>query len=91
MCYIFSVKKAILNFRQNSPAISTRPDDVVDTYEHALLAVFPRTRYLVGLDARYVLYFVTCLPERLGDWIVTKLRGYVPDEKLLKDMKHKQI
>ena len=27
---------------------------VLDAYEHALLARFPRTRYLVGYDARFV-------------------------------------
>ena len=43
---------------------------VLDAYEHALLARFPRTRYLVGYDARFVWMNVQWMPEWLGDFIM---------------------
>lgn len=57
---------------------STRPSDVVDAYEHALLALFPRERYVVGRDARYVFIPIHSLPEWLGDWILRKLDSVRP-------------
>jgi|SRR6218665_922627 len=49
---------------------SDRCSDVTDAYEHALFARFPRERYLVGFDAKYVFIPVQVLPEWLGDWIL---------------------
>src|SRR6218665_1065977 len=49
---------------------SDRCSDVTDAYEHALFARFPRERYLVGFDAKYVYIPVQALPEWLSDWIM---------------------
>ena len=51
---------------------------VVDAYEHALLGRYPRARYLVGNDARYLLAPIQTLPEWLGDWILRKLESGRP-------------
>jgi NAD(P)-dependent dehydrogenase (short-subunit alcohol dehydrogenase family) len=48
-------------------------EKVVDAYEHALLGLFPRARYMVGTDAKYFYYPVQCLPEWLGDLVLEKL------------------
>ena len=49
---------------------SSRLSDVLDAYEHALLGVYPRTRYVVGNDARFLWLPVQALPEWLADWIL---------------------
>jgi len=52
---------------------SNRFDKVVDAYQHALLGRFPRARYVVGGDAKYVYLPIQWLPEWLGDWVMEKL------------------
>jgi len=52
---------------------SSRVDDVVDAYQHALLGTYPRARYLVGFDAKYIWMPLQWMPEWLGDWLLTKL------------------
>ena len=54
---------------------STRLSDVLDAYEHALLGVYPRARYVVGKDARFLWLPIQALPEWLGDWILESLSG----------------
>jgi len=46
---------------------STRFEDVVDAYEHALLAVYPRPRYMVGWDARIIGRLLIHAPEWFSD------------------------
>jgi len=58
---------------------STRVDRVVDAYQHALLGVYPRARYVVGFDAKFVWLPLQWMPEWLGDWMFTKL---FPNEPL---------
>jgi NAD(P)-dependent dehydrogenase (short-subunit alcohol dehydrogenase family) len=51
------------------------PEKVAARIEHALSARRPRTRYLVGADARGQALAVRILPTRLVDWIVARTTG----------------
>jgi len=42
---------------------------VVEAYEHALLASYPRPRYLVGPGAGFM-GVLAMLPETISDWMV---------------------
>jgi len=46
---------------------SDNVDQVVMCYEHAVTARFPRARYMVGFDARYMLWLLSLLPEWISD------------------------
>lgn len=50
---------------------------VVDAYEHALLAAFPRHRYHVGWDS--ICYFIpmAMTPSWLSDWLAAKASGAI--------------
>jgi NAD(P)-dependent dehydrogenase (short-subunit alcohol dehydrogenase family) len=48
------------------------PERVATKIEHALSAKRPRTRYLVGADARGQALVARVLPDRLIDWIVAR-------------------
>ena len=47
-------------------------DAVVDAVWHALTAAKPKTRYLVGTDAKIRAVMVKWLPDRLQDWMLKK-------------------
>jgi len=47
-------------------------DAVVEAVLHALTAKRPKTRYLVGRDAKLRAVMVKWLPDRLQDWILKK-------------------
>jgi NAD(P)-dependent dehydrogenase (short-subunit alcohol dehydrogenase family) len=47
-------------------------DAVVQAVLHALTAKRPKTRYLVGRDAKIRAIMVKWLPDRLQDWILKK-------------------
>ena len=47
------------------------PDAVAQAVEHALTAVRPRTRYLVGRDAKIRALMIKLLPDRLSDRLMT--------------------
>jgi NAD(P)-dependent dehydrogenase (short-subunit alcohol dehydrogenase family) len=51
------------------------PERVAKAIEHALSARRPRTRYLVGADARGQALFARVLPDRLLDWLVARATG----------------
>jgi NAD(P)-dependent dehydrogenase (short-subunit alcohol dehydrogenase family) len=51
------------------------PEKVAAKIEHALTARRPRTRYLVGADARGQALAATILPDRLLDWVVARATG----------------
>jgi NAD(P)-dependent dehydrogenase (short-subunit alcohol dehydrogenase family) len=51
------------------------PQKVAARIEHALGARRPRTRYLVGADARGQAFAARFLPDRLLDWVVTRATG----------------
>jgi NAD(P)-dependent dehydrogenase (short-subunit alcohol dehydrogenase family) len=61
------VTKAAQSAAQNAAPT----DHVVRAVEHALTATRPRTRYIVGKDAR-IQRLIASLPDRLRDWIVLK-------------------
>ena len=48
------------------------PDAVAQVVEHALTAATPRTRYLVGRDARLRAALTKLVPDRLRDRLVTR-------------------
>ncbi|HEX2166964.1 MAG TPA: SDR family NAD(P)-dependent oxidoreductase [Longimicrobiales bacterium] len=49
------------------------PERVADVVAHALTARRPRTRYVVGRDARMRIVMQQLLPDRARDWIVAGL------------------
>ena len=51
------------------------PEKVAARIEHALSARRPRTRYLVGADARGQAFAAKFLPDRLLDWVVARATG----------------
>lgn len=51
------------------------PEKVAAKIEHALTARRPRTRYLVGADARGQAFASRVLPDRLVDWLVARVTG----------------
>jgi NAD(P)-dependent dehydrogenase (short-subunit alcohol dehydrogenase family) len=63
---------------------SSRITDVVDAYQHALLGRFPRARYVVGTDAKYLWLPVQWLPEWLGDILMNNFDRNAPKPACLK-------
>lgn len=53
--------------------ISSQLSSVVNAYEHALFGIFPRARYTVGKDLKYLFLPLQWLPEWLGDLMWIKL------------------
>ena len=51
------------------------PEKVAKVVAHALTASRPRTRYLVGADARVTATLAKLLPDRLRDRLVARARG----------------
>jgi NAD(P)-dependent dehydrogenase (short-subunit alcohol dehydrogenase family) len=51
------------------------PEKVAAKIEHALSSRRPRTRYLVGADARGQALAARVLPDRLRDWLVARATG----------------
>ncbi len=51
------------------------PEKVAATIEHALTSPRPRTRYLVGLDARGQALMARFLPDRLVDRLISRFSG----------------
>jgi NAD(P)-dependent dehydrogenase (short-subunit alcohol dehydrogenase family) len=49
------------------------PDTCARAIEHALTARRPRTRYLVGRDARLETFLGRFVPDRLRDWIIARM------------------
>jgi len=55
---------------ERAPRVAVAPERVADAVVHALLAAEPRTRYVVGRDARVRLWLSRLLPDRLMDTLV---------------------
>lgn len=51
------------------------PETVARAVAHALTSRFPRTRYLVGLDAQVIARLAWLLPDRVMDWIMACVLG----------------
>jgi NAD(P)-dependent dehydrogenase (short-subunit alcohol dehydrogenase family) len=70
--------KAIDAYREVARKTGERgipPHKVAIKIEHALSARRPRTRYLVGADARGQAFASRVLPDRLVDWLVARATG----------------
>jgi len=57
------------------PSMAAPASKVADAVEQALTARRPRTRYIVGMDARMQGIAATFLPDRLRDWVITRFLG----------------
>lgn len=62
---------------ERAPRIAAPPERVADAVVHALLAAEPRTRYVVGRDARVRLLLTRLLPDRLMDALVLGVLGRI--------------
>ncbi len=70
--------RAIASYRDVVKSLAERgipPTKVAEVIEHALSARRPRTRYLVGLDARVQARAKVLLPTRVFDRIVARVMG----------------
>ena len=70
--------EAIESYREVARKTGERgipPEKVAARIEHALGARRPRTRYLVGADARGQAFAAKLLPDRLLDWVVARATG----------------
>lgn len=70
--------KAIANYRKVIKNLAKRgipPVKVADAVEHALSARHPRTRYLIGLDARTQARLKPFVPTRIYDRVVARIMG----------------
>ena len=59
-------------FGDDKHSVVGQPSDlspVVDAYEHALLAIYPRPRYTVG-SGTSLMALLAALPESIGDWLL---------------------
>ncbi len=68
--------KAIPAFREVARKTGERgipPERVAVKIEHALNARRPRTRYLVGADARGQAFVARFLPDRFVDWLIARV------------------
>jgi NAD(P)-dependent dehydrogenase (short-subunit alcohol dehydrogenase family) len=69
---------AIAAYRKASKSLAERgipPTKVAEAIEHALSARRPRTRYLIGLDAKLQARAKTVTPARVFDRIVARILG----------------
>uniref|UniRef100_A0A915KA43 Uncharacterized protein n=1 Tax=Romanomermis culicivorax TaxID=13658 RepID=A0A915KA43_ROMCU len=48
-------------------------DEVIDAYYHALMARFPRDRYVLGSDAKYIFRLISLLPTWAQDFLICLL------------------
>lgn len=68
--------KTIERFRmavRRTAARGIAPEKVANAIAHALMARRPRTRYVVGLDARGQALLSRLLPDRLLDWLIARI------------------
>ena len=68
MCVRLAVMKDAVEGVQK--VASDRLTDVADAYVHALLGRYPRARYAVGWDCKYVWIPMSWLPEWMADRLV---------------------
>jgi len=65
--------EAMKRFARDAPRHAVPPDKVAESIEHALTASRPRTRYVVGRDARMQLALRRLLPDRAFDAAVRRM------------------
>nr|XP_003217068.1 PREDICTED: retinol dehydrogenase 7 [Anolis carolinensis] len=61
----------IKSFTQNRSTKNSNFYPVTDAMEHALTSFYPRSRYVVGWDAKYIFIPLSYLPASLGDYVTT--------------------
>ena len=66
---------AISRFVSEGERAGVPPDDVARVVEHALTASRPKTRYVVGRDAKMRLLLTRLLPTRVMDRVVVRAMG----------------
>jgi NAD(P)-dependent dehydrogenase (short-subunit alcohol dehydrogenase family) len=69
---VIRIREAIAQSAQRAISV----DAVVRAVRHALTASRPKTRYLVGTDARVRAWMVKWLPDRLQDRVMTWILKY---------------
>ncbi len=67
--------RAIRKVSQQSHSRAVSPDKVVKAVLRALTARSPRTRYLVGMDARIQAFMRKILPDKLLDAVLLRMMG----------------
>ena len=67
--------RAFRAFSEKNEAGAVSCDAVSRAIFHALTARKPRTRYLVGTDARLFGTLAGILPDRAVDWVARKVMG----------------
>jgi len=67
--------RAVLDFFAKMEGSAIPPERVARGIEHALTAARPRTRYLVGIDARIQALLAWLLPDRVRDALSRRLLG----------------
>jgi hypothetical protein len=67
--------RAVLNAFAKLEQTAIAPENVARVIEHALTAARPKTRYLVGRDAKIQALLVWLLPDRARDAVVGRLMG----------------
>jgi NAD(P)-dependent dehydrogenase (short-subunit alcohol dehydrogenase family) len=68
-----AVAKSVREVMSQAAARAIPPDAVVEAVLHALTSKRPKTRYLVGRDAKLRAIMLKWLPDRLQDWLLKKV------------------
>lgn len=68
----------VKDFASRAGAQAPPPGIVVDAVVHALGSRFPKTRYVVGRDTKIRAALAVILPDRLHDWLISKVLGLQP-------------
>ncbi|XP_005108515.1 retinol dehydrogenase 7-like isoform X3 [Aplysia californica] len=75
------VKNYVTLVSETMKGASADIDQVVDAYVHAITSKFPRTRYVVGNDARFIYIPLSLVPDWCGDWIVRSMMSFMLSKK----------
>jgi hypothetical protein len=67
--------EAVTRAAEKAAASAIDPGPVVRAVEHALTAVNPKTRYLVGPGVRLRVFLKKVLPDRLFDQLIIRFVG----------------
>ncbi|XP_059139616.1 retinol dehydrogenase 7-like [Physella acuta] len=70
LTYRPAVNRLIDLFQIPSQLVSTNLDLVVDAYIHGLTSRYPKTRYIVGMDAWCFFLPLSYLPTCISDWML---------------------
>ncbi|KAL4225102.1 Retinol dehydrogenase 16 [Mactra antiquata] len=66
--------------------VKGNPQDVADVMTHALLAKYPKMRYLVGPDAKVFFRLMSILPEKFSDYVFAWPAPYGQKNAFLEDV-----